>query len=456
VLTPDTDQRRAIERMAGEPTRAALNASQYGTGKTLVTVEVGRAIRSQVNLVVAPLFTKYSWRSTILAQIPDAQVAFINSTKAGKDAFERLLLGTPGWYIIGREYFATSKVAIPLAAKQNLIDYFVYDECAKWANRKSAGFRVMRSFNKVGYKMALSATPYGNKFTGMWAIHQWLWPKLEGHGSFWSWVGDWCATEIDPFAGVVVTDEKNPGSFVRALPCYVRLEKDFGEPEEITYSVDLSAAERRVYDQFEKHLIAWIGDNPLVTTFPAVKRVRLRQMSLGSIQYTVDDEGRDNVSFDPGGKSTKYDTLVEILRGEATGEPAIVFTHSQKFAAVVVERLERDGFRAREWSGNISESIRHATKEEFVSGAIDYIIATPSAIGEGVDGLQSRARLMIWLSQTDDNSINQQAFRRLYRRGQTRQVINIHIVANDTYDEGVLSSQIQQTLTRNKVLKANG
>lgn len=453
MLTPDDDQRRAIERMANEPTRAALNASQYGTGKTLVTVEVAREIDSKVNLVVAPLFTKYSWRSTILAQIPDAKVAFINSTKSGKVAFEELLLGNPGWYIVGREYFAAAKIAGPLAAKQQLIDYFVYDECAKFANRKSAGFRTMKMFNKVGYKMALSATPYGNKFTGMWAIHQWLWPKLEGHGSFWAWVADWCATEIDPFAGVVVTGEKNPGSFVRRLPCYVRLEKDFGTPEEITYSIDLSPSERRIYDAFEKHLIAWIGDNPLVTTFPATKRVRLRQMSLGSVSYNVTEDGRDNVFFEADSPSSKYNALIEILKGPADGEPAIIFTHSQKFAAVVVERLARDGFKAREWTGAISETVRHATKAEFVSGAIDYIVATPSAIGEGVDGLQARARMMIWLSRDDNNMMNMQAFRRLYRRGQTRQVISIDIVANDTYDTGQLSNLMQQALNLNRNLK---
>ena len=52
-LTPDAEQEQAITRIVNEPTKAALNASQFGTGKTLVTVEVGLC---GLLLVPQPLF----------------------------------------------------------------------------------------------------------------------------------------------------------------------------------------------------------------------------------------------------------------------------------------------------------------------------------------------------------------------------------------------------------------
>lgn len=446
----DPDQLAAVERMVHEPTRAALNASQYGTGKTVVTIEVAARLEGEVRLIVAPLFTKYSWESTIKKQYPEAVVRFINSKKEGKAAFADFLAGVPAWYVIGREYLASKNIREAVVKHQNVIDFLAYDECAKWANRKSVGFRqLMKKLSKMrGYKMALSATPAGNKFENMWAITRWLWPDKVPL-SFWGWVGEWCETETDYFAGVQVRGEKVPGAYVSQLPCYVRLEKDFGEPFEDTIEIDLSPRERKIYDEFEKYLIAWIGDNPLIAQFPITKRLRLRQMTLGEV--SIDPE-TDEVFFDQNMKSTKYDTLLAYVE-ENPNEPMIIFTDSAKYAHVVAWRMIQDGHKALPWAGDIPEDIRHATKAAFEAGEIDFIVATIPSIGEGVDGLQHRARTMVWLSRSDNNQLNMQAFRRLYRRGQERQVISIDIVARNTYDNGQLNSLIEQALRMNRSLK---
>jgi hypothetical protein len=435
--------------MVNEPSRAVLNASQYGTGKTVVSVEVAERIApSGVRLIVAPLFTKYGWQGTIQSQFPSARVSFINSTKAGRNALEELVSGVDGWYVIGREYLASKRVAEQVAKISPTIDVFIYDECARWANYKSGGYRMMRKM-KPKFKMALSATPGANKFSGLYAITQWLWPKLDGHASYWTFVSEWCETETDYFAGIQVIGEKNPGAFVAHLPCYVRLEKDFGEPIIERIEIDLSPAERRVYEQFKKSLIAWIKNNTLIAKFPITKRMRLRQMTLGTV--TVDEEG--HVYFDNDMKSTKYETLLSFL-GEHPNEPALILTHSAKYANVVAYKLVEDGYKAMPWTGDVPEDVRHALKESFMTdGGIDYIVATPASIGEGVDGLQTRARLMIWLSRDDNNMLNEQAFRRLHRRGQKRQVISVDIIARETYDDGQLDKLIQQALDMNASLK---
>ncbi len=443
-ITLDDEQTAAVAKMVAEPTRAALNGSLYGTGKTVVTVEVAAGLNAKRVLIIAPLFTRLSWKNTILRQYPGTNVQIIDSKVAGKRALADLLEGVEGWYVIGREYFAAK--AEQILKIQNTLDFVAYDECQKWANRKSKGWSIMRRLNKVGYKMALSATPAGNKFDNLFTITQWLWPNLEGHHSYWTFVYAHCETEFDPFASVVVKGEKNPGHFVKSLPCYVRLMKDFGEPIETTIDVALSPRERSIYDKFEKNLIVFLNENPLIAKVPVVKRLRLRQMSLGEVDVTDDGE----VYFPENMKSTKYDTLRELLDG--LDEAALVFTHSQKYAAVVAARLRQDGFRAVEWSGAVSTSKRDDIKEQFLAGEVDYIVATPGSIGEGTDGLQHRARLMVWLSRDENNMLNEQAFRRLYRRGQERQVISIDIAAEDTYDSGQLSDLIQQTMRMNRSL----
>lgn len=443
----DPEQEAAVQRMADEPTRAALNASQYGTGKTLVSIELAKRIDAKVILIAAPLFTKYSWRESILRQYPNENIQFINSTKSGKEAYTNFKASVPGWYIIGREYLASRNIRDDVVSFSHKIDIIIYDECAKWANRKSIGAKMMHKM-KPGYRMALSATPAGNRFSGMWTITRWLWPDTVPR-SFWRWVAEWAVVKEDHFAGTTVEGEQIPGAYANSLPCYVRLEKDFGTVEEFTLTVQLSKAERKIYDTFNHYLIVWLQENPLVAKLPATKRVRLRQMTLGEVTINPDT---DAVEFDENLKSTKYDALKGLVE-EIPDEPMVVFTHSQKFAKVVTQRLVNDGYKAVEWSGSISERVRQENKVKFINGEIDYIVATPGSIGEGTDGLQHRARIMVWLSRDDNNMLNMQAYRRLHRRGQERQVISIDIEAEDTYDKGQLETLVQHQIAMNATLK---
>lgn len=445
----DDDQLQAVVRMVNEPTRAALNASLYGTGKTVVTVEAAQQIAPDgVKLIVAPLHTHSSWKKTILGQFPDASVQRISSLKSGKQALENLLTIEPGWYIIGREYFGTRRVGDQIAKISPKIGIIAYDECQRWSNHKSQGYRLMKRM-KPQYRMALSATPAGNKFSGLFAITQWLWPRFEGHASFWAWVADWCETKEDHFAGTVIVGEKNSGEFVKTLPCYIRLEKDFGEPLESQIVVELSPKERKIYDQIEKTMIAYLKDNPLVVKLPVTKRLRLRQASLGELSY---DPESDTVFFDKDMKSSKYDAMMGFLR-DYPDEPALILTHSARYALAVAYKMKLEGLNVALWSGEVSAKQRDQIKEQFINGELDYIVATIASIGEGTDGLQYRCRLMVWLSREDSMMLNEQAFRRLHRRGQQRTVLSIDIVADKTYDEGQLSTLIQRALDMNRSLR---
>ncbi|TXH08880.1 MAG: hypothetical protein E6R03_17450 [Hyphomicrobiaceae bacterium] len=283
----------------------------------------------------------------------------------------------------------------------------------------------------------------------MFAITQWLWPKLEGHQSFWTWVTDWCTTREDYFAGTVIEGEREPGKFVASLPCYIRLEKDFGEPLESRLEVELSPAERKIYDSLEATMIAYLNDNPLIVKLPVTKRLRLRQASLGEIGY---DQVSDSVYFPPQMKSSKYDALIGLLQ-DFYDEPALILTHSAKYALTVAYKMKTSGYKVALWSGEVTPTDRDIIKDKFVNGELDYIVATIASIGEGTDGLQYRSRLMIWLSREDSMMLNEQAFRRLHRRGQTRTVLSIDIVALNTYDDGQLSVLMQRALDMNRSLK---
>jgi superfamily II DNA or RNA helicase len=161
------------------------------------------------------------------------------------------------------------------------------------------------------------------------------------------------------------------------------------------------------------------------------------------------------VSFAEDCKSTKIDELFQVISDHPVGEQMLVLTHSQKFASVVTKRLRQAGHTAFEWSGTQSQANRDKALEAFIAGEVQFIVAVISAIGEGTDGLQEAANVMVWLSKDDNRLLNEQAAGRLDRRGQKRSVLSYEIVAEDTYDEGQLSNLVEKQLQMNSSLRGS-
>lgn len=435
--------------MINEPTRAALNASTMGTGKTLKAVEVAKGIGAETILLIAPLGTRLGWKVTFERQGVTLPFRWINSTKAGKEAFSDWYWQLPGIYFVGVEYFARLgwQGKLRTDAWMRNPDMVMFDEVHRAQNRQSKTLKTLKTV-KAGYKLAMSGTPTGNSFEGAWAITKWLWPEVIPN-SFHAWAGEWCRFEYNHFApgGKKIVGEKNPGSFFASLPCYIRIESelDVDIDEEAVY-LELSPKQRKAYNDLEKNMVTWVEGNPLVVEFPITLRARLRQATLG--MFSVDDNGQ--VSFSNDCESAKIDVALQILADDFEGEPALIFTDSRKFADVLAYRLGS----ARAWHGEVSQTEREKIKQGFIDGEFKYLVAVQSAIAEGVDGLQYATRNMLWMSRSDNRLLNEQAVARIHRRGQTKQVRSRELIAVDTYDSGVLSSQLVKAMEMNKTLKA--
>ena len=451
-LKPTPEQIEAIWRIVSEPTRAALNASTMGAGKTLKAVEVVRKLGCETVLLIAPLNTRLSWKITFERQGVELPFKWINSTKQGKDNLNDWEWQQPGIYFVGPEYFVRKGFE---KGKRTLVwrpipDIAIFDEVHRGQNRKSQTFKALR-YVKAGFKLAMSGTPTGNSFSGAWSVTKWLWPDLIDN-SYWAWVDKWCATEYDHFSagGKKVVGERTPGAFFNSLPCYVRIESELDADllEEQVY-VELTAQQRKAYRELEERMVTWVNERPLVVEFPISLRARLRQATLG--MFTINDE--DVITFDNDCKSSKIDAMFDILKDNFEDEPALILTDSKKFANVVVDRLNKAGHSALPWHGDVSQTRRQEAKEAFVGGSCKYVIAVISAIAEGVDGLQMGTRNMLWLNRSDNRILNEQAMKRVHRHGQTKTVRSVELVAVDTYDSGVLSSQLQAALEMNQTLK---
>jgi hypothetical protein len=192
--------------------------------------------------------------------------------------------------------------------------------------------------------------------------------------------------------------------------------------------VDLTKAQRRMYDEMENDLLTWIDDHPLVAEIPMVQRVRLRQITLGEVTFNADKA----VDFAEDCESSKIEALEKVLYKHHPGEPVLILTDSSKFARVVAKRL---GPQAREWSGRVTAKQRDVIKAAF-GKSVRYIVAVIPAVAEGLDGFQHVCNVEVWLSESLDGMLNYQAKGRLNRRGQeAASIYRYKIMARDTDDD---------------------
>lgn len=497
IIYPGTDpltqaQDRAIDEMIAQATSvggsgAALQASDPGTGKTAQAVESILRMWARRSIIIAPLTTWDGWRDTMLAQ-SDGQESLklcANSKLDGvsaKDARQNLadlLVGKRGHYFIGREFFTSldwemivqyddygaelkdDKGKLVKKPHQKRIyaklgfDYAVYDESHMVAKKGNRGWYSWNTI-KADLKVQSSGTWYGNKPDNMHGATRTLWPDVIP-ASKDTWASQWMATEYDHFSWnkSKVIGEKNPGAFVSSLPCYISIKQDKGAPPlpEIR-SVDLSPEQRKAYDEVEKNMVTWIEQNPLVIEFPIALGARLRQLSLGMFSIRHDEDGEEDVYFETNCKSTKYDELVSIMH-EYPEEKMVIFTHSARFAKVVVEKLnarkDQAGlFAGQKWQ---KRSDRDAVKQRFLDDpSMMYLVCVIQAAGTGLDGLQAVCRTVVFLSEVEGSEIDQlQAVSRIWRTGGSDWIRYIVIQARDTRDANVTSNLIQKALDNNKI-----
>lgn len=424
TLTP-TDKQREVGALWKEHGGLILNG-QVGSGKTLAAVEGFRTLETEVNLVIAPLHTYSSWKSTVENQLGET-LRFIDKKKAGQEADTDLRKGVPGFYFIGRERFRQYNF------RRFPIDAVVLDEAHFVGNRNSKSFKVGKSLKNVPYKLAMSGTISGNKFEGMYGVSKVTFPD-DVDNSFWRWVSEWCHTEYSPFTYQEIVGEKNPGEFVKSLPAYMFMESPYQEEPITTFiDVDLTPTQRKIYKTLEEESILFMEENPTFVDLPATLYTRLLQtvLAVPEIHTWIDDEGkeRSTATFPENAKSTKIDIFLDLLKDIDEDEPIVVFSHSKIFIELLSKRLNEKGYPTEVFDSKRTDELIEGFGKDF-----RILAGTQAAMGEGLNGLQHKSHYEVIFSLSDNRIMNKQARGRLSRRGQEKQVYTYIIRANDTVE----------------------
>jgi hypothetical protein len=481
ALVLDAEQERDAQRMAAEPTRAALDASTMSAGKTVVALRTAKLLESKVIVIVGPLQTRGGWAATakngwvtpdgVEENFADLPFHWIRNHKDGKTAIAKLMFREPGIYFIGHQYAVqlswdvvgrktlrdnngvarrdkiTGEIRTKVVKQRNKFwdrvvpDMLIVDEIHKGAiNQVALTWKTLENM-EAGFTLGLSGTPMGNRFDGIYPVTRLLWPDYVD-STLQAFKRRWAEHEYDPHSWdhMKVLGEKEEGAYFRWLPCVVRRIWEYdGTIDAQEVCVSLSAPQRKAYDELERSMVTWLEDNPFVIEFPQTLRIRLRQATLA--MFYVDDDGV--VNFREDAKSSKIDALWGVLEKDFEGEPAIIGTDSRKFADILVARInEKYGNVAEVWSGAQSQKVREETKARFMAHETKYVVMVVKAGGTGTDGLQFAARNIAVVSVDDSRIENEQFIARTVRRGQGDLVRIRYIMAEDTYDYGILHGQL--------------
>lgn len=463
MLTLDPEQKRAVDRMAAEPTRACLNASETGTGKTLMAVELAKNLEAQTILIVGPANpgVRASWEQTF--HIQGVDLPFVNLTAATRAQFDPKN-PEPGIWYVSKEFMrlhdkmtryqdGKEPKDTDIPWHETRFDLVIADEAHFATNQRAKTTRVLWRLKKAGYRLALSATPQGSNFSGFWALCRFLWYDVLRPGadentprhkrfiidsSYHRWAATWCELDTvytgrkDHFGNPVKVEQvvgplgRDPQAFINSLPCYVSLKAERVPTHTRRVHVDLSPEQRRIHDELVEQAMAWLTEHEvLAVDYPITMKQRLRQVTLATPD--IDPEG--TVVFDPDGPSSKAEAIRKI-RALHPDERIVVFTTSEKFTRVLAKREPN----AVLWTGPVSKKKRLENLQYFLDTPGALLIATYGAIAEGMDGLQHATYIEVRADEPYSVVQAQQVAGRLNRRGQKNDIIRYVLLARDTAD----------------------
>jgi superfamily II DNA or RNA helicase len=483
-LTLRPEQEEAVQRILAEPTRAALVGSQPGAGKTLLSLEVALRLWPDLVLIMGVKETFDQFAPRLLAQ-SDSSISLrrIDATKAGQVAMADYLASTPGWYFVGSEYLSAKdhelipqfhpdgspvigekgqykdrqvKKKIRLKTWEKVTpDIIICDESHRNSTRHANSHNTLKGLRST-WKIAMSGTPAGNRFENFHGITSWLWPDLV-EKSFALWKSKWCRTESQYIPGgraiQKVIGEKNPGEYVKTLPCYIRHEVLEPVPKAEVIEVDLTTEQMRVYSDLEEQLLSWVKDHPLSIDWPVTLQGYLRLVTLA--EPTVNPE-TGKIQFDEGSPSAKFDATMALLSGRWAGENVFIGTHSQRWAARLTQLLNSAGVHAEEYSGRTSPKDRARIKQQFSEGKIRVLVAVIAATKLGLDGMQLNCcKLLTHSISVGDFSGMEQYARRVWRPGNPRldEFEHVILAGKGTIETGLYRNNELQTAEQHRTLR---
>ena len=447
---PHDYQSYCIDYIKGHPVSALF--LDMGLGKTVTTLTALRDLMldeltvSKV-LVIAPLrVARDTWPAEIqkwdhLADLDCSVIVGDLKTRTAALNTSALI------YVVNRENVKWLVEYYEKNGRHWDFDCVVIDELSSFKNYQSQRFKYLRKIRPfVKRWIGLTGTPTSNGLMDLWAEIG----ILDGGERLGRFIGRFRDAyfkpgSMNPSTGVVFSYIPRPGAEqqiydrIADMTISMKAVDHLHMPEcvYVNHEVNMSAPERKLYDQLKSDLIIPLEDGDIDAANAASLSNKLLQMSNGAV---YDENGETRVIH-----SRKLEALEDLIEA-ANGQPVLIAYWFKHDRTRIMEHLTAAGYVLRD----LKES---KDIQDWNTGSIPVALIHPASAGHGLN-IQSGGHILIWFGLTWSLELYQQTNARLWRQGQSSTVTIHHIITKDTVDEDVLSALASKDVTQEKLIAA--
>lgn len=299
----------------------------------------------------------------------------------------------------------------------------VADECHRLKGRKTAWtiqYEKLASRTDRLLMMTGTSMPVGS--IDLYMYLRLLFPGDRRFTSYWRWVAEWFEQTVNRHSGMmseIGRMKRDPAEFVAQFEgrwLFASIDDDLPETSHQVIECEMTSKQHKVYHDLRKLLMATVGETELVYFQPGTQWAKMIQVSTGL--ECVDPDTKS---------SSKLDTLDSIL-SDREGQSTVVFCMYRS----TVEAMSRRFPTAELLHGGMSKLQRSQAAERFRAGESPLILCTYAAAAEGWNF--QRANCVIRVEPAVRAGDMEQAWRRIYRQGQTKRCLLIDLVTPHSVD----------------------
>lgn len=389
---------------------------ETGTGKTLTAIELIK-LHKQKTLIVCPLSVIESvWMEELARWAPG-----FTTRNLWKDSLkDPAAIKKVNIFAINFESF--KKLPQEFLTK---IGFLIVDESSRMKDPRSQITKALLAASKfIPKRLVLSGTPAPNTPLEYWPQMAFVNPDILGPNFYVFRNTYFHAMGYGGFMYVcsmenkarIMERVKRQACFIAKADCLDLPEKVFEKRE-----VEMSADQRKIYDQMLKVNLVELGDKAVLGANELAKLMKLRQITSGFA--IADDSSPVRIS------DGKLHLLTELL--EEIG-PKQVIVWAQFHWEIEQIKAILAGKSAAIY-GEVSQHEKEQAIKDFQSGKVQYLIAHPKSAGHGLTFVSCSYNVYFSLSYSLEEE--KQSQDRTHRIGQKNRVTYIYLLAKDSIDE---------------------
>lgn len=385
--------------------RGFLNRNKPGWGKTVEAVVAARNLDAKSILVVAPNPTLYQWEVHFRTWWPD-RANDIEYVKIGGELHKGKIM------ITNPEKIVSQKMRQKF--RYFHFDVLIVDEAHILKNRTAQRTQIIKEIPAT-YRWAFTGTPILKNPDDLWSIYDFLNPRYLGV-SYWNFVRYFCNVEMTYFGEQIRGLTSNPqhvsllGDILERTSCYHKTRNLSCGKTVITVPLEMDKKQAALYKRVKKLVFEELPED-LTIANGAVLVTRLLQVTSAPSMFEESING------------IKFNWILQFLENNPT-EKIVVYSRYERVLKHFEQFLTKKKIQSVSYTGKIKQNIRQQNIEQFQEDEnCRVMLGTIGALGVGVDGLQKASHICVFIDKDFSPEINRQCEDRLYRIGQTEEVI---------------------------------